>query len=479
MAAVAEPPVEPHERHEHPARVVWALAWPAVALNSLQTVNTLLDRTFIGQLPQAALTGHGGAMNVMMLVFSLGISVATGATALVARAYGAEQPSEYRKASRQSLSITLAFSLILALVNCFGAHTFAGFLLPKDDPDAVRQMATFLVAWSVGIPALYVIQTLAGSLRGIGDTKSPMVISGIQILLHIVLNYSLIFPTHRVLGFMYPGLGLGLPGAALAQSISGSIAALIYLAYLPKTPLGSLWKIEWPNLGWAWRVLRIAIPAGVQAVLRVFSMMTFTLILALVPNGSVAIAAMTIAFSIEGIMYMPTFGLSAASGALVGQSLGMKRADRAERLAWTAGHHAALVTLALAGPLFVFAYPITAELLANKVDIVIEATRLLQYLCVTEVMFAYAMVMIGAMQGAGDTTRPLWITIFALWGLRVPLAFFLAIRTGAPLGGGLVNPIGLGLGPTGAWIAISASQAIQGILALALFRQGKWKTMKV
>ncbi len=75
------------------------------------------------------------------------------------------------------------------------------------------------------------------------------------------------------------------------------------------------------------------------------------------------------------------------------------------------------------------------------------------------------MVMIGAMQGAGDTVRPLWITIFALWLLRVPLTFLCSSA--------------LGWGSTGAWFAISFSQAIQGVLAIWAFRLGFWKTKEV
>jgi Na+-driven multidrug efflux pump len=78
--------LEPDAASEHPVRVVWALAWPAVALNSLQVVNTLLDRGFIGHLPAAALTAHGGATNIMFMMFSLAVAVSTGATALVSRA---------------------------------------------------------------------------------------------------------------------------------------------------------------------------------------------------------------------------------------------------------------------------------------------------------------------------------------------------------------------------------------------------------
>ncbi len=467
-------------------RVVWALAWPAVALNSLQVVNTLLDRAFIGHLPVESLTAHGGSMNIMFLMFSLAMALATGSTALVARSFGAGEKRQFRKASRQSISLAIFFGIVTALITCLFSDDAAQAILPSRDPAdqaAIRLMGQFLFAYGLGLPAIYIIQALAGCLRGIGDTKSPMVISGVQILLHICLNYLLIFPPHQFLGMTVPGAGLGLVGAAVALSISAWMSAIVYLLFSAKTPLGALYKIPLPDLDWARRILRIAIPAGVMAILRVLSLTAFTLILAVVPGGAIAIGAMTVGFAIESIMFMPAFGLSTAAGALVGQSLGMKKPERAERLAWTAAHHAALVTVALVVPIFVGAPGIAYMLLGGKQEVIEQATSLLRYLCVTEIFFAYAMVMLGAMQGAGDTTRPMWITIFALWGLRVPLALVLAVSTGQVLftlfGREVAMPFGAGMGPVGAWIALSVTQAVQGILAILAFRRGDWKHKKV
>jgi putative MATE family efflux protein len=464
---------------ENSARVVWALAWPAVALNSLQVINTLLDRGFIGHLPTEALTAHGGATNVLFLMFSLAMALATGATALVARAYGAEQPAEYRMASRQSLNLALLGGTLIGVITALIAPLASHAILPARDHEAIRLMTGFLLAYAAGLPAIYVIQVLAGSLRGIGDTKSPMVISGIQILLHILLNFLLIFPTRQIGGITIPGAGYGLVGAAIALSSSAWVSAIAYMIYTRRTPLGAVLHFGLPHWDWVIRILRIAIPAAAMAVLRVLSLTIFTIVLASVPNGSVAIAAMSIGFALESIMFMPAFGLSMAASALVGQSLGMRRPERAERLAWTASHHAAIVTVALALPIFVFAPGIAGLLLGHKDDVVREATNLLRLLCLTEVFFAYAMVTIGAMQGAGDTVRPLWISVIALWGLRVPFAFLFALPAGFKLFPWLALPLGMGLGATGAWLSMALTQGMQGIMAIWAFKQGAWKTKKV
>ncbi len=432
----------------------------------MQVINNLLDSTFIGHLPAAALTAQSGSMSVMFLMFSLAMALGTASTALVSRAYGAGNPEEFRMACRKTLSLSLLFGVLLAIVSMFVAEPSARLLLPSDNPEAIGLMSRFLKVYAAGLPAVFLIQTLAGALRGIGDTKSPMVISGIQILLHIAMNFVLIFPPRNTsFGVTIPGANLGLEGAATALSVSAWLSALAYLAYSGKTPLGAAWRLGLVESEWVKRIMRIALPAAGMAVLRVASLAVFTIALKMVPKGSDAIAGMRVGFALESIMFMPAFGLSMAASALVGQSLGMKKPERAERLAWAAGHQAAIVTMALVVPIFFLAPWISGMMIEGKPDIIAESTALIRWLCITEIMFAYSMVTIGAMQGAGDTVRPLWITIISLWVLRVPLTFLCAN--------------GLGWGSTGAWFAMSLSQAAQGVMAILAFRQGKWKTSKV
>jgi Na+-driven multidrug efflux pump len=137
------------------------------------------------------------------------------------------------------------------------------------------------------------------------------------------------------------------------------------------------------------------------------------------------------------------------------------------------------VTLVLAVPIYINAPHISESLLGDKADIALQATILLRYLCTTEFLFGLAMVLLGAMQGAGDTVRPLWISLFALWGLRVPLAVILSLPKNYALFGSISLPFALGMGAGGAWLAMAGTQGIQGILALIAFKQGAWKSQKV
>jgi len=448
----------------------------------MQVVNNVLDRGFLGRLEEAAMTGMSGSMNITFFMFNVIGALATAPTALVSRAFGARDETEMRQAFRQSVSMSIIVGICLGLLTLLLAFPTALLLSPPGNDAARLYMAHYLLIYAIGLPALSIIQNLAASLRGIGDTKSPMYISGLQICLHIVLNFLLIFPTRPIGPILVPGAGMGLMGASTALVASAWVAAVIYMFYSAKTPLGSAWHLAWPHADWSARILRIASPQALSGILRVLSMWVYSYILAHCPNGSAAMAALGPGFAIESIMFMPSFGLSMAAAALVGQSLGMKNPKRAERIGWNAAHWAGFVTLVLCVPLAVFAHDLASMLAPGKPDVIYQTAKLIQWVCATEVAFAYFGVTVGAMQGAGDTKRPMVITILSMWFVRVPLAVVLALGTvhikAGPWDFGAVT-VGLGMGGVGAWIAMSMSQLTQGVLAVWYFKLGRWKHVKV
>lgn len=478
----AKPPVETdetpelHRAEERPLRIVWALAWPAVALNALQTVNSLLDSYFISHLEGDALTAIGSATTTLFLLISLSMAVGVAATAMVSRAFGEGDPAKYRDSHQKCLSFALYSSLAITLLAIPLSGLAASFLVPKDAPHAANLMIQYLRIVSFVLLPSFVIQTLAGSLRGVGDTKSPMVISGMQIGMHILFNYLFIFPTRQIGPLTIPGAGLGLNGAALALTLSAWVSAGIYLAYVKRTPLGEVGKLTLPSKDWIKRIFNLAAPAGLMSVVRVTSLMAFTGVLTQIPEGKYAIGGIRPGFSIEAFAFMPSFGLAIAASALVGQSLGMGRPDRASKLGWMAAHQAGLVSTVAAILIFIFADPIASSVLQGKPEYAAQAASYLRHVCTTETLFGYAMVLLSAMQGAGDTKRPFWLTLLAMWVLRVPLATYLALGA---VNLGFVTLPGMGMGSSGAWASLAITQAVQGLACIWIWHQGRWKTARV
>lgn len=464
--ATLEPTLERGYPHENASRVVWQLAWPAVALNSLAVINNLLDTGFVGRLEPAAITAQGASIAVIFLLFQIAFALGTSATALVSRSYGAKEMADARTANLQTLSLSFLIGLGLTVVCAGAAYVVPRILIPAENTKAILYMHQFVLIYGLSLPAQHIIQVFAGSLRGIGDTKSPMMISGLQILLHMFFNFLLIFPTRELWnGVTVPGAGWGLAGAGAAFTLSSWLSALVYMVYSRGTPLGSIFRLGGLRREWVERITRIAFPAAVMGVVRTAAMGVFMIVLKYVPDASQALAAVRGGFTIESIMFMPGLGLSMAAASLVGQSLGMGRPDRAEKLGWTAAHYSGFVVLCLSIPIFVFAPQIANLLVPSDPQIAREMATMMRFMCTTEVLFGYSMVMSGALQGAGDTVRPMWITIISLWGLRVPLAFLLAL--------------GFQMGASGAWISMAFTQGVAGILGMWFFKRGHWKTVRV
>ena len=454
---------------------LWHMAWPVVSLNLLQVVNGLLDRSFIGHLPESAMSGHGASMSFVFLLFSLAVALSIGAGAIVARAFGAKHVHEFRAGSQQALQVAMYGGVVLGFVAFVLAPVAAHTVFKSTDVDDIKYITEFLRAYSFGVPAICIIQVIAACLRSIGDTKSPMVLSGIQILLHIALNFIFIFPPR---GWI-PGLNLGLAGAGYALSTSAWIATILYIWHVKSTDLHVKFSLSPPQKLWLLRILKIAIPSAFQAALRTASLTAFTLILSNVADHEAAIAAMGTGFAIESLMFSQAFGLSAATSALVGQNLGAKKPTRAEHIGWLAAGVALVAAVVIAIPVYLLVPTFSPYLAGHKDAVVAQIVQLVRLLCLTEPLFCLAAVLIGAMQGAGDTKRPLWIGIIALWLMRVPLALVMALPSGSNVIFGLALPIGLGLGSHGAWMAMAGTQGIQGLMAAFAWKLGKWKTIRV
>jgi putative MATE family efflux protein len=443
-----------------------------VALNSLQTLNGLLDNFFLSYVGSAALNAVGASTSYVFLLFSISMALGTAATAIVSRAYGAGTHDECVVANAKCVSLSVWVGLALAVLAFPGALGASRLLVSAESPEVRGLFVVYASVFAAALPAIFVIQSLAGSLRGIGDTRSPMVISGLQILLHIGLNVVLVLPTREVGGVTIPGAGWGLTGAAVSMAVSAWAAAVVYLLWSKRTPLETRLDLRMPELDWIKRILNIAVPASMMSIVRVTSLAAFTIVLKNVADSVHAQGALRPGFSIESFAFMPAFGLSIAAAALVGQSLGMKDPDRAERLGWTAAHQAAIVSAVVSVLLFAFAGPLARAVLPGDPQTAEVAAQYTRFVASTEVFFAYAMVLIGAMQGAGDTQRPMWLSLFALWGIRVPLAAVLALPSVWFLPG-------FDLGSDGAWMSMASTQLVQGAAAIWLFKKGHWKATKV
>ncbi len=444
-------------------RQVGQIALPAVLTMLLQTVNGMMDMFFVGHLPTGkealAATGIGGS--VIFLMISLAMGVAAGTTALVARFTGAQQPDSSRYATGQSITLGTMMGVLMGLIMYAGRDALCAVLLnSKADPLAPVLCSQFLSMAIIATLPIFLINVLQSAFRGVGDTRTPLVITSVMIGFHIFCNWL----------FIYGNLGLPrleVRGAGLAFMLSQYVGmGLFFWALVRLAPLGEVLKREYLVLQkeWVLRILRIGVPASVQNLVRVFSMMAFNGMLARMPEGAAAVAALQIGIRTEALAFMPGFGYSVSASALVGQSLGAKLPDRAERYAWAANLQAIIVMSVIAVIFYTFASPIVALFTS---DAVVRALGV-DYLHINafcEPLLGTAMVLTGALQGAGDTVRPTYITIFTMIILRTSVGYLLMFA--------------LSLHTHGAWLTMAVTTIVGGLLTLIWFRMGRWKSIKV
>lgn len=470
VAQIAEPPSPDKAKILSRAdyrQLVWQIAWPAIALNSLQVVNSLLDTKFVGSIGRASLNASGAAQSITFLLISLAIALGSGATALVSRFFGAEDHTNMLAASRQSVTLSLVVGIALGGLGTLMLPAMAQLFIHKGS-EVYPEMLRYCYPIMAAIPAVYLFNAIAANLRAIGDTKTPMYVSGFQIFLHMVLNFLLIFPPRQYnlggVSFGLPGAGWGIAGAGWAFAISSWVAAVLYFPASSRAVLGQTWKLQKLAKDWVLRILRIAIPASVMMIIRVSSFAAFAMALQYTREGENALGAMRVGIGMESIAFMPAFGYMVAASALVGQSLGMRDTDRAEGLAWSATMQAVAMMSVMSLVFLVFADPLAGVFVSDHAQHVI-AVSYLRIVAITEPLFGFAMVLTGAHQGAGDTVRPTMVAFLSSWVVRVPAVWIFAVY--------------LNGGSTAAWVVMSVTQAINGFLMIYLFKQGRWKTKEI
>lgn len=442
--------VEETEQGLH--RVVWLLAWPSVLTMMLQSLNMLIDRGFVGRLGPDALAAIGVGGQLMFLIFSVGMSISVGTTALVARFTGARETDAARLAANQSLWVAgVAAVLCMALMLPLRAQIVH---LLGVDARASHLALDYITVRIISIPITFALSIFLAVYRGLGDTRTPLFVMGAENVIHLLGDWLILLGNAG-----FPRLGL--TGGALALTISEVVAVVFFAWHVRQTAVGGMMRAR-KRLHWDWarRIMNIGFPAAVQNVSRVLSMLAFTSVLARTSDATAAVAALTIGLTSESIAFMPGFAFSMAASTLTGQNLGARNPDRAERAAWAALWQGLAVMVLMGGIFFVFA-PQFAGIFTHDPQVLALAVAYLRISALSEPFLAFGMILTGALNGAGDTKYPALAGIVTMWGVRLPLAYFAANVWG--------------YGAHGAWWAMAASTIAGGIAAIGLFKWGRWK----
>lgn len=432
------------------ARAVFLLAIPMILELSLESVFAVVDIFFVSKLGQNAIATVGLTESVITIVYSIAIGLSTAATAIVARRIGEKNPEEAAHAGAQSLAISIIVTLLLSAVGIFYAADILALMGASDE--VVRDGAIFTRIMLGGSIAIMLLFLINGIFRGAGDAAMAMRSLWIASIINIILCPIFI---HY----------FGLKGAAIA-TLFGRSTGVLYQCYHLFKGSGIL-KFRASHFNFhkeiAASIIKIASPATFQFIIASGSWILLARLVA-ETGGTTASAGYQIAIRNVVFFILPAWGLSNAAATLVGQNLGAKQSERAEKSVMLTTKYNALF-MGFVMLLFMFcAYPIM-HLFTRDEPVVEYGAQALQIIGMGYVFYGIGMVMTQALNGSGDTKTPTIIYFIGFWLFQVPLAYFLAK--------------GLDLKSTGAFIAVPVAETLIAIIAWYYFKKGKWKEVKV
>jgi putative MATE family efflux protein len=431
-------------------KAVFLLAIPMILELSLESVFAVVDIFFVGKLGANAIAAVGLTESVIMIIYSLGIGVSTAATAIVARRIGEKNPEAAAHAGAQAMLVALLATVIISVVGIVFAEDILGMMGANDE--VVKEGSIFTRIMLGGSGAIMFLFLINGIYRGAGDAMMAMKSLWLASLINIVLCPVLIH-------------FFGLKGAAIATVIGRSTGVIYQCYHLFKgSGILTIYKHHFTvNKELIGSVIKIAWPATFQFIIMSGSWIFLAKLVA-ETGGTEASAGYQIAFRNLIFFILPAYGMSNAAATLVGQNLGANHIDRAEKSVMLIMKYN-VIFMAFVTLLFFFFANNIIRIFTQDEKVIEFAVLSMQYMSAGYVFYGISMVMIQALNGAGDTKTPTLINIICFWCIQIPLAYILSIV--------------LDLKTTGVFVAVPIAETLIALLAWYYFKKGGWKKIEI
>lgn len=405
--------------HKQTILDVLNLALPAVGENILYMMIGVFDTMMVGQYGGNMAVSSVGLSSEIIYSFSnifVSVGISVGITSLVARRVGANDLEKAEEYATLGFLVAAILSLILSTSLIFFSKNILSFA--GADDNVVSLGSPYMSIAGIGIFFNMLMNALNAALRAFGNTKTPLLASGLVNVTNIFLDWVLIFGR-----FGLPELGV--VGAALATSIAqflGFIFIVFYMYYKSEIKLNfsCLKNINKESLK---NLFKISGPSSLQeASLNISRLICNFMIISL---GTIAFASNQIATTIESISFMPGWGFSVAATTLVGHKVGEKNFDKAREYA-KASILLGTGLMFICSFLFLFIPNVLIKLFINssEVEVIKLGTQCLMVAALEQPVMGLSMVVGGALKGVGDTRTPFIVSFIASWFIRLPLMFY-------------------------------------------------------
>jgi len=397
----------------------------------------------------------GVAGTAIMLISTARMGLSTGTRALLARAVGAQDFEGASHVIQQAMVISAIFSIVTATIGITFAERI--LMLLGLEPDVVAQGAPYMRIVFVGSVFMSFGMMATSAMQASGDAVTPMKINIATRIFHTALAPFLIFGW-----WLFPRLGVR--GAALTNIFTQAVGTSLglWVLFSGRSRLRPTLRHFRFDGNMIWRIVKIGIPASITGMGRSFA--NFVLTWLIVPFGTAAVAAHSLVQRVDAFLHPPAMAVGQASGVLAAQNLGAGQPGRAERTGWiAAGFYTGV--MAIGAVIIWFWAEYLVRIFNSEPELVKITATFMRIEIVSDMMFGLVVVLSTCLNGVGDTLPPMVTTLVTLWGVQMPMAYFLPKITN--------------LGVYGVRWGIVAAIVVRGVIYSIYFKLGRWKRIRV
>jgi putative MATE family efflux protein len=436
-------------------RAIFLLSVPMVLEMAMESLFGIVNVYWVSHLGKEQTAAVGITESLLTIVFTVALGLSMATTAMVARRIGEKDQEGAARVAAQSILVAVFVSIPIALVGVL-FHQQLFRLMNADE--AVSAVGGGYISIIIGANFVIMLLFMINAIfRGAGDAALAMRALWVGNIINLILDPCLIF-----------GLGpfpeMGVTGSAIATTIGRSCGVIYQFTRLfgghSRVP------VKWSQLKPDFVVMRTLVRISIGGMFQyLVATAAWILLMSIVGKfGSAAQAGYTVALRIIIVTILPSWGMSNAAATLVGQNLGAKKPERAEKSVWLAGHSNAIFLVGVA-LVFIFFSEYLIRIFTDDQTVIPYGVDALRYISYGYVFYAYGMVMTQSFNGAGDTFTPTIINLICFWLLQIPLAYTMSLW--------------LGMGAKGVFLSITIAESVLAVMAMIMFQRGKWKEVKV
>ena len=429
------------------SRLIFLFALPMLIGNVFQQMYNLVDSLVVGRfVGTEALAAVGVSFPILFLLIALVMGMTMGSTVILSQYYGAKDMERVRRTIETTTIFLFLSCLVITAAGLLSSEAILRLL--RTPPKILSLAKLYLTILFAGMVFLFGFNSLSAILRGLGDSKTPLYFLIVSTLINIALD--LLF----VLVFRW-----GVAGVAWATVIAQGVSFLLGVLYIARSPKYEALHLDLRRMRFDREIfrhsIRIGLPSAVQQVLVAMGMMALSRIVN--GFGTKVIAAYTAAGRLDSFAMMPAMNFSIAISAFVGQNLGANKPERVKRGYLSTQMMSGVVALSITAVMIMFRGSLI-RLFNTDPEVVRIGSQYLLIVGSAYLVFSLLFINNGVLRGAGDTIIPMFVTLIALWAVRVPVAALLSRS----------------LGPDGIWLSTPIGWVVGLVLNTAYYMTGRW-----